>query len=524
MDIKYPVGIQSFSEVRCKKYTYVDKTGFLRSLLESGSKYVFLSRPRRFGKSLFLSMTEDFFRGRRELFDGLDISSFDWDWQIYPVLHFDLSGCAASSDDSLVAFLSDSLAQYEKLYDIPSDPAKQPGLRLKEIIIQAHFQTGRQVVILIDEYDKPLLDTVENPQRQELFRQQLRPFYANLKSQDRHIEFAMLTGVAKFGHLSIFSDTNNLEDISLNEDYSAICGITTDELHEYFHAGVEALAAKLNISAGEAYELLRLNYDGYHFSPENAPDIYNPFSIINALKSRKISNYWFQTGTPTFLIKLIRKRGMQLQRFDRIDINADSISSVAFDLRSSLVPVLYQSGYLTIKSFRPLLNTVSLGFPNREVQQGFYNQLFKIYIPSAADSDTEFSIAEFYDDLAEGRPDSFMTRLQSFFADFNYDGFNRIEIEQHYQDVVFILMKLMGVYVNIEYRTACGRIDLVVKTPEYIYVFEFKISKSAKAAMEQIDSREYLLPFKADGRKLVKIGANFSDQTHTLNEWLIENC
>lgn len=518
---KYPVGIQSFTEIRTRNYTYVDKTRYLRSMLEDGSKYVFLSRPRRFGKSLFLSMTDSFFSGRRELFDGLAIAEFVWEWRQYPVLHFDLSGCPVASDESLVAFLGDFMTRYENKYNIPTDPAKQLGLRFKEIIIQAHRQTGLQAVILIDEYDKPLLDAAEQPERQEKYRQQLRSFYSNLKSQDAHIEFAMLTGVTKFGQPSIFSDMNHLEDISLNEDYSGICGVTDAELHEYFDAGVEELSAKLHMSKGDAYELLRENYDGYHFSPEGGPDIYNPFSIINALKSRKVSNYWFQTGTPTFLIKMICRRGLPLQRLDRIEINADSIASVSFDLRSSLYSVLYQSGYLTIKGFRREFNTVLLGFPNREVEEGFYRQLLKVYAPSADDG-TEFSIGEFYRDLNECRMESFMIRLQSLFSDFNYDGFGRIDIEQHYQDVVFVLVKLLGLHVAVEYRTASGRIDLVAKTSDFIYVFEFKMNKSAREALKQIDSKGYLLPFKADGRRMIKIGANFSDRLRTLTDWIIE--
>lgn len=519
--IKYPIGIQTFTKIIEGNYLYVDKTEYLQRLLDLGAQFAFLSRPRRFGKSLFLTMTEEFFKGNKALFEGLAISRNDHDWQPHPILHFDFSGCPVDTDESMGLFLDNFLSRYESEYGLSTDRSKLIGLRFKDIIIRAHEQTGQRVVILIDEYDKVLLDTVDNPERQNVFRQQLRSFYGNLKSQDSHIKFAMLTGVTKFGHLSIFSDLNNLQDISMDEDFSGICGITTNELHECFSEGVKELAQRRNLSEDEAYELLKHNYDGYHFSAENALDVYNPFSIINALRNRRISNYWFQTGTPTFLVKMIKKRGLLLKRLDNIEVDADAVASLPFDYHSSLYPVLYQSGYLTIKGYRPEMNRLRLGFPNREVEQGFYNQLMKVYIPSA-ESDTEFSMIDFYDDIVEGRAEDFMTRLQGLFSDFNQDGFNLMEIEQHYQDVIFIIMKLMGFYVQIEYKTASGRIDLVVKTREYIYVFEFKMNKTAEEALAQIDSRDYLLPFKSDSRRLIKIGANFSDAIHSLDSWIIK--
>ncbi len=520
--LKYPIGIQNFSKIREGGYLYIDKTDYLHALIESGSQYVFLSRPRRFGKSLFLSMAEEFFLGNRELFNGLSISRQNYDWHPCPVLHFDFSGCPTDSDESMVLFINDFLEKYEVTYNIPIDESKLIGLRFKEIILQAHRQTGRQVVVLIDEYDKPLLDSVDNPERQHVFRQQLRSFYGNLKSQDAHIAFAMLTGVTKFGHLSIFSDLNNLMDISMQTRFSGICGITTEELHENLDEGVNNLARSLGVEREEAYEALKKNYDGYHFSPKGSADIYNPFSILNALYAEDLSNYWFQTGTPTFLVKLIKQRGISLQKLDKIEVDVDAVASLSFDYQASLYPVLYQSGYLTIKGYRPELRRLRLGFPNREVEQGFYNQLMKIYIP-ASKSNSEFSVIDFYDDIMEGNVEAFMTRLQSLFSDFNQDGFSHIEIEQHYQDVVFIIMKLMGFYTHIEYKTASGRIDLLVKTPECIYVFEFKRNKSAEEALRQIDGRDYLLPFKADGRRIVKIGANFSDEIHSISDWITED-
>lgn len=268
--LKYPIGIQTFSKIREDGYIYIDKTDYLHALIESGSKYVFLSRPRRFGKSLFLSMAEEFFSGNRKLFEGLSISRQDYDWLPSPVLHFDFTGCPTDSDEGMELFINDFLEKYEVAYNIPIDKSKLIVLRFKEIILQAHQQTGQKVVILIDEYDKPLLDSVDNPERQNVFRQQLRSFYSNLKSQDAHIAFAMLTGVTKFGHLSIFSDLNNLMDISMQTRFSGICGITTEELRENLDEGVANLAMSLDIEKEEAYEALQKNYDGYHFSPKGS--------------------------------------------------------------------------------------------------------------------------------------------------------------------------------------------------------------------------------------------------------------
>lgn len=517
---KYPIGIQSFSKIIEGGYIYVDKTEYLNSLIDSGSQYVFLSRPRRFGKSLFLSMVEEFFRGKRQLFEKLKINQYAHDWQPHPIFHLDLTTKSYKSPTSLVERLNAHLENWETIYG--NDKAdRSPEERFGWLITSAYKKTGRKVVILIDEYDKPLLDSVDDQKLQDSYRDTLRAFYGNLKSNDSYIEFAMLTGVTKFGHLSIFSDLNNLEDISMSEDYSGICGITPTELHTYFEQGVCDIANKYSITIDDAYDMLRVNYDGYHFSPEGALDIYNPFSIINALKDRRISNYWFQTGTPNFLVQLIKKRQLALQKLDTIEVDENSVKSIQFDYRSSLYPVLYQTGYLTIKGYRSDVNRLILGFPNREVEQGFYTQLMKIYIPSS-ENDSEFSVVNFYDDIMEGNANSFMIRLQSLFADFNQDAFNHIEIEQHYQDVVFIITKLMGFYTQIEYKTASGRIDLVVKTPKYIYVFEFKMNRSAQEAINQIDSKSYLLPFHADGRQLIKIGANFSDKTHSLNDWIIQ--
>lgn len=515
----YPIGIQSFSTIRERGYVYVDKTDYIWKLTTSG-QFFFLSRPRRFGKSLLLSTIEEFFKGHRNMFDGLSISSNDYDWPEHVVLHLDFTGTNYSNPESVEGVLNEMLGIWERKYDVLVT-GNSIEERFRNVIRTAREKSGRQVVILIDEYDKPLLETVNQPELQEKYRNILRGVYSNLKRMNSDIRFAMLTGVTKLGHMSIFSDLNNLRDISMVEDYSGICGITEDELHRYFDIGVRDLAARRNISVSEAYDRLRLNYDGYHFSPEGSPDIYNPYSVINTLESKDFGDYWFRTGTPTFLIKLVKSRQLSIRKLSEAVISRRTVESVSFDLKSSLIPLLYQTGYLTIKGYRPDVGTIHLGFPNMEVEQGFLYDLMDAYADGNT-VDTAFSIADFYDDVCSGNAEAFMLRLQSFFADFDYDGFDRLKLEQHYQDITFILFKLLGLLTHIEYKTAIGRIDMLVKTPERIYIFEFKMDSSPEAALRQIDDNSYLLPFKADGRRLIKIGANFSSKTRSLDSWIIE--
>ena len=517
--IKYPIGIQTFSSVREGGYLYVDKTGYIARLLDSSSKYVFLSRPRRFGKSLLLSTIKEYFLGRRDLFEGLEISRVEHGWIKHPVLHLDFTGANYNDNIGIKSNLNNLISQWEKEYGIAKTD-EDFGVRFGNVIKAAFDKTGKGVVILIDEYDKPLLETVDNPDLQQQHRDTLRGVYGNLKRMDQYIRFAMLTGVTKFGHLSIFSDLNNLYDISMRKEYAGICGITTDELHDNFEEGVCRLAENQEITVEEAYDRLRVLYDGYHFSPTGFVDVYNPFSILNALEAREFGKYWFQTGTPTFLIKMIKADNMPIIKLDHLHTTVEELTDVSFNL-GNYIPVLYQSGYLTIKDYDRELGEVTLGFPNQEVASGFLNQLLPFYA-TVSSQGSGFEIIQFIKDVRAGRPEDFMIRLQSFFADFQYDSFELRHLEQHYQDVIFIIFKLMGFYTRTEYKTASGRIDMVVKTQDYIYVMEFKMDRSAEEALAQIDTKDYLLPFKADGRKTVKIGANFDSKKRTLDSWIIE--
>lgn len=517
--LKYPIGIQSFSEIRERGFVYVDKTEYIHQLVENG-KYYFLSRPRRFGKSLLLSTIHEYYNGRRDLFEGLAITKYVHEWKRCPVLHLDFTGTDYSNPEGLKNLLNSMFSKWEQEYGILKiNP--ELGVRFGDIILAAFKKTGSNVVILIDEYDKALLDSVDNLELQETFRNTLRSVYGNLKKMDKYIEFAMLTGITKFGKLSIFSDLNNLNDISLHLQYAAICGISADELKHYFNSGVEDFASHYDKTLDGAYEMLKRNYDGYHFSPENLVDIYNPFSLISALDSASLRDFWFLTGTPRFLIKMIKSACLPLQELNDIEASTSEISSVSLSFDDSLVPLLYQSGYLTIKSVDPITHFLTLGYPNAEVERGFLNELMKIYFPSV-NKGTSFSIAKFYKDVMQGRPEDFMIRLQSLFADFNSDAMTMVDLEQHYQDILFLIFKLLGFITHVEYKTANGRIDLVIKTNDYIYILEFKRNKSAEDAIKQIDEKGYLIPFRADGRKIIKIGVNFSDELKGIEHFIIQ--
>lgn len=515
---KYPIGVQSFAKLREDGYIYVDKTGYIANLIKEGN-YFFLSRPRRFGKSLLLSTIEAFFQGRKELFEGLEISRMEHDWQPHPVFHMAMNANKCQTVRDLEATIESFLYYYEQLYG-RNEPSDSLALRFGALIRSAYNKTGKRVVILIDEYDKPLLDSVGNKALQDDLRAILKGFYSNLKNGDQYIQFAMLTGVSRFGKLSIFSDLNNLQDISLSEKYSAICGMTIEEIRDNFDAGVRELAANNGMSVEDAYAELKKIYDGYHFSPVS-PDMYNPFSLLNALSSGYIGAYWFSTGTPTFLVRMIRDMQIDLRDLEHTKIKLNNLMDASFDL-SNAIPLMYQSGYLTIRSYDRRFGTVVLDYPNEEVEQGFLDMLMKIYTESRS-CRSEFDVSEFVLDVEEGRVDDFMTRLQALFSGYQYDQMDLGNLELHYRNVIYLVMKLMGFYTHAEMRTAAGRIDLLVKTPMYLYLFEFKVNESAQAAMDQINSRDYLLPFRADGRKIVKVGVNFDDSIRSIaTPWIVE--
>ena len=508
--------MQSFESIRQNNFLYVDKTKHIYNLANS-NRYYFLSRPRRFGKSLFLSTLKAYFLGKKELFKGLYIETVEKDWTEYPVIYLDLNSGIYTTEEELYRVLNYPMQRLEQKYSID---VKEPSLsvRLKNIVLTAFEQTGKQVVILVDEYDKPLLQTIDNEELHDKFKTILKGVYSILKECDEYIRFGMLTGVTKFSKISLFSDLNNLMDISLDENYTDICGITEEEIKTNFKEHLQAFAEKENTTKEDILSQLKAMYDGYHFSKNTSIDIYNPFSLINSLTRREFENYWFQTGTPTFLIKLLKENDYDLKDFSEGKIDAVDLTSKESMLNAPIA-LFYQSGYLTIKDYDRDFSSYVLGYPNREVEQSFLDFLLPKYINTEENMSTSFLIA-FARDLRAGRIEDFLTKLKVFFAKTPYDLIK--DTENHYQTVVFIICRLLGYYSEAEYKIVNGRIDMVIKTKDYIYVFEFKFDKSAKQALEQIDSKDYPLAFQQDERKLYKVGVNFSSQTKNIDEYIIQ--
>ena len=511
--MKYPIGIQNFEKLRQDGYLYIDKTGLVYSLVQTSNCY-FLSRPRRFGKSLLISILEAYFLGKKELFKGLAIEKLEQEWTVHPVLHLDLNIEKYDSIDNLTDILNVNLKLWEQTYG-SDDAETSVSLRFAGIIRRAYKQTGRRVVVLVDEYDKPLQQSIGNKALQEEFRNTLKPFYGVLKSLDGCIRFALLTGVTKFGKVSVFSDLNNLDDISMNNQYATLCGITEKEIHTNIEEGIRSLASAQNLSYEETCVKLKEMYDGYHFTSDSE-GVYNPFSLFNALKNKTFGNYWFETGTPTYLVELLKRNRYNLKDMTETVSSADVLNSIYGD--DEPIPVIYQSGYLTIKGYNPRFKTYRLGFPNKEVEEGFMNFLIPYYTPIKKEK-TAFSIENFVEEIERGDIDSFFRRLQSFFADTPYELVRDWEL--HYQNVLFIVFKLIGLYVKAEYHTSQGRIDLALQTDKYIYVMEFKLEGSAEEALRQIEEKQYALPFASDKRQVFQIGINFSSQTRNIEKWLV---
>ncbi len=447
----YPIGIQNFESLRQDGYFYIDKTALMYQMVKTG-RYYFLSRPRRFGKSLLVSTLEAYFQGKKELFEGLAVEKLEKDWIKYPILHLDLNIEKYDTSESLDKILNDNLEYWESQYGTrPSETSF--SLRFAGIIQRACEKTGQRVVILVDEYDKPMLQAIGNEELQKQFRDTLKPFYGALKTKDGYIKFAFLTGVTKFGKVSVFSDLNNLDDISMWNEYVEICGISEREIHNNLETELHEFAAARGITYDKLCEELRECYDGYHFT-HNSIGMYNPFSLLNAFKRKDFGSYWFETGTPTYLVKLLQKHHYDLERMDVNKVESP------FEIQKFV----------------------------REVESGDYNSFFR--------------------------------RLQSFFADTTYEVIRDQEL--HYENVLFIVFKLVGFYAKVEYHTSEGRIDLVLQTDKFIYIMEFKLNGTAEEALQQINDKHYALPFEMDERKLFKIGVNFSAETRNIEKWIVE--
>ena len=513
---KLPIGIQTFEDIRNDGYLYVDKTALMWTIANIGKPF-FLSRPRRFGKSLLISTFEAYFKGRRDLFTGLAVEQLEKKWEEYPVLHLDLNAEKYDSPDRLDAILSNQLTQWEVIYGKGEDETTLSS-RFLGVIRRASEQAGRGVVVLVDEYDKPLLQAIQNVQLLDSYRSTLKAFYGVLKSADRYLRFAFLTGVTKFSQVSVFSDLNQLNDISLNYDFSTLCGITREELLANFEPEIAALSQANDMSTEEVVETMTRQYDGYHFHP-NGEGVFNPFSVLNAFFSKEFGNYWFQTGTPTFLVELLKESDYDLRLLmDGIETAASAFTEYRAD-RKNPIPLIYQSGYLTIKGYDERFGIYRLGFPNREVEEGFVKFLLPFYANTNA-VESSFEIQKFVREIEAGDYDSFFRRLQIFFADTPYELIRDLEL--HYQNVLFIVFKLIGFYVKAEYHTSGGRIDLVLQTEKFVYVMEFKLDGTAEEALLQINEKHYAQPFESNDRELFKIGVNFSAKTRNIEKWVVE--
>lgn len=513
----YPIGIQTFEDLRAKNFVYVDKTDFVYKLASEG-KYYFLSRPRRFGKSLLLTTLKAYFEGKSSLFKGLKIEDKEHDWITYPVIFIDFNNVERNRKGDLDEVLDEILKMQERKWGI-SEIAKSGKMRLRNLIHSAAAVTGKQVVVLIDEYDKPMLQNLENNEDYDAIRDKLKALFSVLKSEDAYIKFAMLTGVTRFSKVSVFSDLNNLNDISMDEDYATVCGITDDELHQVFDEEALMLAEKLNISKQECYRKMRAMYDGYHFS-HDATAVYNPFSVLSAFCKRRFDSFWFATGTPSFLLTVMKRTGFDLLTGFDEPVGSDDLASVD-SVKMTPLPILFQSGYLTIKSYDPEFNTYLLDYPNEEVHSGFANFLMKHY--SAGGDYSATTIAKLVNGIRQGKADDVVEVFKTLFDKHGncmlYEGKSK---ERDFRNIVYMIFCLLDVYTEAEISTSRGRMDLCCRTNDYVYIIELKIDQSAEQALKQIKSHEYAKKFINDTRTVILMGVNFSSATNSISDWKIE--
>ena len=549
--IRYPIGIQTFRNIVEGGYLYIDKTGFIHDLAENYS-YVFLSRPRRFGKSLLSSTIHSYFAGEKELFDGLKARELKKEWTKHPVFHFDMSTAKHCNEEQLVSELNIKLLEYERHYD-KVDAETEINQRFEGLIRRAVEQTGEKAVIIIDEYDAPLLDVMNDQQRLVPMRQIMRNFYSPIKSLDPYLRFVFITGINKFAQLSIFSELNNLQNISMMPKYSAICGISQSEIETQMQEPVRKMAESLGISYKETLEELKHNYDGYHFSRQSE-DIYNPFSLIKSLDAQDFGSYWFDTGTPTFLLERLRNSGFDETAMDSMPMIPESDFDVSPEISDNALPMLYQTGYLTIKEYDRDLHLYTLGYPNKEVKIGFTQGLLAQY--KNREMTGSGFVAQFFAAMYHHDIDKALNLMQSYLAGIPYDLENKSE--KHFQTIIYLIFSLLGYYTQAEVKSAIGRADAVCWTKDRIYVFEFKVDGSAEGALRQIDEKGYMIPYRFEGterhetasiastgsatehnasadsaternastssasqRRLVKVGVNISTQTRTIESWKV---
>lgn len=511
----YPIGIQTFSEIRGKDYLYIDKTEYVYRMTHSASKYMFLSRPRRFGKSLLTSTLHSYFEASKELFEGLAIMKLEKEWIEYPVLHFDMSLGKHMNREQLERYLASQLENYETRYGMSNNQV-DANLRLTALIKHVYEHTGKQTVVLIDEYDAPLLDVVHEEKNLPALRNVMRNFYSPLKACDPYLRYVFLTGITKFSQLSIFSELNNIKNISMDEPYAAICGITEEEMTTQMSDDLNLLADKLKITYNKVIAKLKNNYDGYHFTWPS-PDVYNPFSLLNAFYDSKLNSYWFGSGTPTYLVEMLNKYNVKPQQIGMRKALAESFDAPT-ERMTDITPLLYQSGYVTIKDYAPLTNLYTLDIPNKEVRIGLMKSLLPGYLHQYT-TDGLTTVALLFEAISEERMDDALRLLQSFLS--TIPKCDNTDYEGHYQSLLYTIFSLLGMYVDVEVRTPHGRVDMVMRTSSTLYVVELKLDRSADTAMEQIDLKKYPERFLLCGLPVVKVGINFDKEKKTLDNWKI---
>ncbi len=515
---RYPIGKQDFSIIIQEGFLYVDKTDLVYRLTHMDSSCIFLSRPRRFGKSLLVSTLKAYFEGKKDLFKGLKIENLEKEWIEYPILHFDLSTEKnIENKQDILDDLNLKLLDYENIYG-RNEAEKKPGKRLGGIIKRAYEKTNKQVVLLIDEYDAPILDVINKDILKDI-RGAMCEFFSSLKSSVSYLKFVFLTGITKFSQLSIFSELNNIMDISMMDDYAAICGITEDEMLSCLKPGIESLARKKGYSYDEAVDELKSTYDGYHFT-QGSPDIYNPYSLLNALSIKEIDNYWFSTGTPTFLIEILKEYDVMPNNIGERYASKKEFNAPTETLTDEL-PLFYQAGYLTIKGYNEKKQEFFLDIPNKEVRSGLMDNLLPQYVAPKKVNEARRIIRDLSLAISEERIDDALKELKTFLS--TIPQTDNTDYEGHYQCILYVVFYILGCYQqDVEVHTPRGRVDMVLRTRTYLYLFELKFNKSAREAIEQINFKNYSERFALTGLPIVKIGINFSSETRTITDWIIE--
>ena len=516
---RFPVGVQDFEKIRTDGFVYVDKTGYIYDLANNYGDAMFLSRPRRFGKSLLCSTLKYYFLGRKDLFEGLAIANLEKDWVEYPVFHFDMSQCKNDDPDRVEESLDSLLRRFEEKWDCVGKESKTNyGDRLRTLILTAHERTGHRAVLIFDEYDSPVLNVIDEPEKLKAIRSIYNSFYGPVKSMAEHLRFVFLTGITKFSQMSIFSTINNLSNISMDETWEGLCGITATELERDFKDDIATLAVKYKLTPDEMLARLRERYDGYHFGP-GMVDVYNPFSIVNTFSRIKLDDYWFSSATPSALIKILNKYNFVLTDLENTTMSSN-VFNQPFDNMASAIPILYQSGYLTIKDYDFDLDLYTVGIPNGEVYSGLYNTLMPVYLNDSDDDNTSLLMAV-QRAMRDDDIDAALTAVQSYLSALPYDLGVKTELD--FEAILKVLFDCVGIKTDVEVRNARGRCDVVMRNRATIYVLELKIDGAATVddALAQIDEKNYLIPYWSDPRRKVKVGVVVDPEARTIKEWKV---